>query len=58
MKNVQIPFAILAVVNLLGFTHILPVFIQLLLNSVCCVYIGCVLGSKMSKKPTGDFGKL
>ncbi len=53
LKNTQIPFIMLATVNLLGFTHLLPVFIQLLFNSTLCVYLGCVLGSKITKKASG-----
>lgn len=56
-KNVTIPFGIIAFTNLLSFLHIVPVFPQLLLNSSCCVFIGCVLGSKLAKKPSGELAK-
>lgn len=52
-KSITIPFGIIAFTNLLSFLHIVPVFLQLLLNSSCCVYVGCVLGSKLAKKASG-----
>lgn len=45
--NISIPFGIVFVVNMLGWLHILPIFIQLLLNSASCVFIGCVLSTKL-----------
>jgi hypothetical protein len=53
-----IPFGIIAATNLVSFFHVLPVFVQLLLNSTCCVFIGCVLGSKLAKKDSGELAKV
>lgn len=52
-KNIVIPFAIIALTNIISAFHIVPVSLQLLLNSTCCVYTGCVLGSKLSRKSSG-----
>jgi hypothetical protein len=57
IRTLYVPFALLAISNILGWMHLLPVFVQLLLSSCSCVYIGCILSSKLQRKPSGEFGK-
>lgn len=51
---VQIATIILVGINLLPLVANIPVFVQLLLSSCCCVYIGCSFASRVAQHPEGD----
>ena len=42
--------------NIAGWLHVLPVFVQLVINSSCCVYLGTIMSSKIFKSKNGEFG--
>lgn len=53
IRSVRVPAIVILLTNLLAWFHLLPVFIQLLLNSSSCVYIGCILSTKITKDKEG-----
>jgi hypothetical protein len=52
--NVSVAFMLLAIMNVLPLVIGIPVFIQLLVSSSCCVYIGCSFASKVAEHPSGE----
>lgn len=52
-RNVSICFGLLGIMNLVPLAVPIPVFVQLLVSSCCCVYIGCSFASKVAEHPSG-----
>jgi hypothetical protein len=52
--NVIVAFLLLIIMNVLPLMVSIPVFIQLLVSSSCCVYIGCSFASKVAEHPSGE----
>ncbi len=50
VRKLYLPGAVIAVTNILGALHILPVFVQLLLNSCAVVYVGCISSTQVLLK--------
>lgn len=48
-----LPLILLVITNILGGLHLLPIFIQLLISSSTCVYLGCILSGRLSKAKDG-----
>lgn len=49
----MIPLLLLLITNVLGGLHLIPIFIQLLISSCSCVYLGCILSGRLSKGTDG-----
>jgi hypothetical protein len=49
IRDVYVPAGLILAANIGGFLHILPVFVQLLINSSAVVYIGCIMSCKLRK---------
>lgn len=48
-----LPFVLIVLANVGGYFHLLPVFVQLLINSCACVYLGTIMSTKL-KRSSGD----
>ena len=44
VRDVKIPLLALLLVNVLNVVVSIPVILQLIVDSMCCVYVGCILG--------------
>jgi minor histocompatibility antigen H13 len=53
-RGVSACFGLLGLMNLLPLAVPIPVFVQLLVSSSCCVYIGCGFASKVAEHPSGE----
>ena len=53
VRKLYIPVIAIVVANVLGGFYILPIFIQLLLNSSAVVYIGVIVGSQIKQTEKG-----
>lgn len=54
LGNHTLPLMLLVVTNILGGLHVLPIFVQLLISSSTCVYLGCILSGRLSKAKDGQ----
>ena len=50
IRSIEIPAIVILLANILGAFHLLPVFVQLLLNSSAVVYMGCIASAQIKKK--------
>ena len=54
VRSGVIPFGLILVANVCGYLHVLPVFLQLLVNSCSVVYLGTILSQKIGKSKNGE----
>lgn len=54
VRNLILAYAVLLGTNIAGGLLIMPVFLQLLLNTCACVYIGCLLSTRLAKDKDGQ----
>ncbi len=50
------PLILILLTNIGGWLHLLPVPIQLIINSCACVYLGTIMSSKIMKGKNGEIG--
>lgn len=53
VRSLVLAYAVLLGTNIAGGLLVMPVFLQLLLNTCACVYIGCLLSTRLTKDSTG-----
>lgn len=53
VRNLNIAYILLLASNIGGALTVLPIFLQLLISSCCCVYIGCLSSTRLAKNEKG-----
>lgn len=53
VRNLMLAYIVLLGTNIAGGLLVMPVFLQLLLNTCSCVYIGCLLSTRLAKDKEG-----
>jgi len=53
VRNLTIAYGLILAANIGGALLVLPIFLQLLINSCACVYIGCLLSTRLAKNEKG-----
>lgn len=54
VRNLTIAYVLILAANVGGALLVLPIFWQLLINSCACVYIGCLLSTRLAKDEKGQ----
>jgi minor histocompatibility antigen H13 len=54
VRNLTIAYVLILAANVGGALLVLPIFWQLLINSCSCVYIGCMLSTRLAKNDKGE----
>ena len=50
VRSLIFPAIVVLAANIAGGFHLIPVFVQLLLNSTAVVYIGCISSSQVKRQ--------
>jgi len=53
IRPIIFPAVLLVLTNVLGGLLVMPISLQLLFNTCCCVYIGCIISTRLAKNPNG-----
>ena len=53
VRSLILPSIVVLAANIAGALHLVPVFVQLLLNSTAVVYIGCISSTQVKLKSGG-----
>lgn len=53
IRSLVLAYVVLIGTNIAGGLLVMPIFLQLLLNTCACVYIGCLLSTRLSKDSSG-----
>ena len=53
VRNLVLAYVVLLGTNIAGGFLVMPVFLQPPLNTCCCVYIGCLLSTRLAKDSSG-----
>lgn len=53
VRSLVLAYVVLLGTNVAGGLLVMPVFLQLLFNTCACVYIGCLLSTRLTKDASG-----